>query len=149
MRRLSFYLIMVLFYIGCKPKDNSRNVTDLLTKDSTKNEIKIEKKGSPTDLIIGKWKMKESSPEPTSEEEKTEMINTVIEFTRDGKVLVTSKGETKEEASYTLSMDNKYMLSTESGKDNTDSLFIEDINNDRLVLSSTKEKRRIVLAPAR
>ena len=79
------FLIITLMVTGCKPKDKEKSVTDL-TKDSTKSEIKVEKKEAPGEFIIGKWKMKESSPEPTSEEEKTKMLNTVIEFTKDGKL---------------------------------------------------------------
>ena len=77
------------------------------------------------------------------------MLNTVIEFTKDGKILVTTKGQTKQEASFTLTADNKYMLSTETGKDNTDSLLIEEINAERLVLLSEKDKRRLVLTPVK
>ena len=45
--------------------------------------------------------------------------------------------------------DNKYMLSTETGKDNTDSLLIEEINAERLVLLAEKDKRRLVLTPVK
>lgn len=148
MRTLYLFLIITLMVTGCKPKDKEKSVTDL-TKDSTKSEIKVEKKEAPGEFIIGKWKMKESSPESTSEEEKTKMLNTVIEFTKDGKILVTKKGETKQEASFTLTADNKYMLSTETGKDNTDSLLIEEINAERLVLLAEKDKRRLVLTPVK
>ena len=149
MRTLYLFSVIILLITGCKPKEKGSNVTDLLTKDSTKNEIKAEKKDSPKEVIIGKWRMKESSPAPTSEEEKTEMLNSVIEFTNDGKILVTSKGETKQEASFTLSMDNKYMLSVEGNKNDMDSIFIEEANPDRLVLVALKDKRRLVLEPVR
>ena len=60
-----------------------------------------------------------------------------------------NKWETKQEPSFTPTADNKYMLSTETGKDNTDSLLIKEINAERLVLLAEKDKRRLVLTPVK
>ena len=62
-------------------------------------------------------------------------------------MLVTSSEGTKQEATYTLTKDEKYMLSTEKGKDKSDSISIVVINTNQLVLWSIKDKTRITLAP--
>lgn len=145
--RIVFIFFTAALICSCKPKDKNNTLESLLKKDSVSNREPEKKDLSTKEFLLRKWKMQDVSPAPQSPEEKQEMLNTVIEFTSDGKVMVTGKNGTKEEATFTLSMDNKYILSVEAGKDKIDSILIEEVNANMLVLLQEKENMRIVLAP--
>jgi hypothetical protein len=148
MRQFKFALTCFLLLAAiqsCKPKDKHQAMQDLLRRDSAKNQIKEDKKdGSVRDIIVQKWKVTDAFPAPENESDKQQMLSTVIEFTRDGRVMITEKGETKQAAFYTLTMDDRYMLSTDEGKDEVDTILISEINPNKLVLIGEKDKRKII-----
>lgn len=153
MRRIQFAISCLAFLMAfqsCKPKDKDQVLQDLFRKDSTRIAGQEDKKNiSARELIVNKWRMIEVFPEPPNEQEKSEMLNMVIEFTRDGKVMVTEKGVTKEEATFTLTMDDRYILSTETNRVKTDTIFIEEITPDKLVLRAIKDQTKIILGRER
>ena len=151
MRQIQFSitcLALLLSFQSCKPKDKHQAMQDLLRRDSAKQAIKEEKKVSQVrEIILQKWRVVETLPAPESEEDRQTLLSTLIEFTADGRVMVTTGGETKQEGSYTLSMDNRYMLSTDIGRSEVDSIFIAEIDPGKLVLIGEKDKRKIILQP--
>ena len=147
MKILSVLLTAAILIGSCKPKDGS-TVTEVLNKDSAVNKIQPQvSTASVKELLLKKWNITDAYPSPESPDEKLEMLKTVIEFTSNGKVMVTSSTGTNQEATFTLTMDDKYILSTDKGKDKSDSISIEEINANKLVLLSFKDKTRITLAP--
>ena len=147
MKILSALLTAAILIGSCKPKDGS-TVTEVLNKDSSANKTQQQESTASTkDLLFKKWRITDAFPGPESPDEKLEMLKTVIEFTSDGKVMVTGSGGTNQEATFTLTTDDKYILSTDKGKDKSDSISIEMINTNKLVLLSLKDKTRITLAP--
>ena len=95
------FLVSVIVIQSCKPKDKT-SVKDLFNKGSDSVAKQLEQKNlTSRGLIVGKWRITDALP-PPSEQEKNEMINSILEFTKEGKIIGTTKGKTEEVASFTL-----------------------------------------------
>lgn len=148
MRILYAVLLAAVLNCGCKPKNKLPGLKDLVTSDTSKTDTKEEKHIiSSRELIIGKWRMTDVLPNPTPKE-KDDMINTVMEFTKEGKIMITDKGKTEEAASFTFSFDEKYLLSR-GDHNELDTLLIKVLTSNRLVLVSTKDNRTLIAEPVR
>jgi hypothetical protein len=145
MRTLISFLVAVVILNSCKPKSKIPSLKDLVTTDSSKSDSKESEeknKASAKELIVGKWKVIEMVPTP-SESEKDEILNSILEFTNDGRLMFTSKGKTEQVATINFSFDNKYLLS-HGDHDEEDTMLIQELNRERLVLSSTRDNKTLV-----
>ena len=150
----TFHLLTALFFLiiidSCKPKNKSE-FQNILTKskDSVvqapeqKPEQKPDQRPNPHDLLIGKWRVTDVAP--ATESEKSEALNIIMEFTPAGNLFITDKDKTELAATITFSFDNNYLYSR--GMHGVlDTLFIEQLNNQTLILSSTKDNKTLVAA---
>jgi hypothetical protein len=129
-------LVAAIATVGCKGKskgqDDAKN-----TGDSTKTTG-----SSGKDLLVNKWVLSELSGEGTKEiadSVKEKMIgHTTIEFKSDGTYEGMNMGEA-EKGTYKLSDDGKTLYNTESGKNETDTVMIGQIQKDKAVFTDMKK----------
>ena len=110
------------------------------------------KNKSPKELIVSKWKVtavSDDQVDPGSkmpEAEKKELIEkTLMEFTADGKCMITSR-EGTENGSYTLSEDGKTLSMKQDGTDRSDKVDVNELSENKLVLTDLKSKMKLTLA---
>lgn len=152
MRVLKFAIacfILLTAIQSCKPKNDSK-MEDLFNKssDSVATRQPVQNDLSPQELLTRKWKVTATIPEVTGEDAE-EIRNSTLEFTKQGKLFYTAKGKTEEVASVNFSFDNKYLLSKEPGRDEVDTLLVQELSVNRLVLVMLKENRTLIAEPVK
>jgi hypothetical protein len=150
MRAFTFYLLAFVLFSSCKPKSKIPSLKDIVPSNSSNSDTKEEEKNNTAaarEMIVGKWKITEALHTP-SESEKEEILNSILEFTNDGRLLFTSKGKTEQVATINFSFDNKYLIS-HGDHDEDDTMLIQELNNSRMVLTSTRDNKTIVAVPVK
>lgn len=137
MRIISFLLFAAFFIGSCKPKDKGTFFKDLANPDKNREKTQDD----PRQLIVGKWRITETVP--TSESDRDEVINSILEFTSDGRLYLTSKDKREQVATVTFTFDNKYLLSR-GDHDELDTMLIQELSKNRMVLSSVRENKTLV-----
>lgn len=101
------------------------------------------KSGSAKDNIVNKWKLTDVSGEGASkmsDGEKKEMLDKlVLEFTKDGKCIMSGQGDTPQTGTYTLSEDEKTLTMKQDGHENGEQMNVGELTSGKLVMTENKD----------
>ena len=113
------FMLMVLFFTGCKGK-------------------------GAKELIVNKWKLTELSGESAkeiSDAEKKEMTDKfLMELTKDGKVTISGMSDTPKTGTYSLSEDGKTLFLIRDGDTKAEPQAINELKAGKLIITSEKDK---------
>ncbi|MEO5647990.1 MAG: lipocalin family protein [Chitinophagaceae bacterium] len=99
------------------------------------------KADKPQDLIVKKWAItdvKVGGEEKMSDQEKQIMLKLEMDFTKDGKLIVTGLPQGTKTGSYSLSEDGKTLTTTDPGGNSTPN-DVSTITKNKLVFKNPKD----------
>jgi len=104
------------------------------------------KSNKPKDLIVKKWRITniEVPNMPLPDSIKTSVKKGTMEFTKDGKMLLTGMGN-DQSGTYTISDDGKTLFVVTNGK--TESNDIVEITSSKMVLSDKTNNSKLTVVP--
>jgi hypothetical protein len=104
------------------------------------------KSNKPKDLIVKKWKITNIDiPDmPLPDSVKANAMKGTMEFTKDGKWLVTGMGN-DQSGTYTLSEDGKMLFVVSNGK--TESNEIVELSGSKMVLLDKSNNSKLTVVP--
>ena len=104
------------------------------------------KGNKPKDLIVNKWRVTniEIPNMPLPDSTKAEVMKGTMEFTKDGKLMLTGMGN-DQTGTYTLSDDGKTLFVTTAGK--TESNDILELSSSKMVLLDKTNQSKLTVVP--
>ena len=100
----------------------------------------------PKDLIVNKWRITDIDVPsmPVSDSIKKSLLRGTMEFTKDGKLILTGLGN-DQTGSYTLSDDGKTLFVVTHGK--TENNDIMELTKSRMVLLDKTNQSKLTVVP--
>ena len=104
------------------------------------------KSNKPKDLIVNKWRITDmtTAGEQMPDSLKAKMMQGTMEFTKDGKIMLTGMGD-DQSGTYTLSDDGKTLTVTVSGHPETDD--VNELSSSKLVITDKAQGGKLTAVP--
>jgi regulatory protein YycI of two-component signal transduction system YycFG len=101
------------------------------------------KSNNSKELIVNKWKITDiTAPNmEVPDSIKNALKQGTLEFTKDGKFLLTGMGTDNQSGTYTLSDDGKKLITVTNGRSETNE--INELTKTKIILTDTRNSSRI------